>query len=195
MPCLAIGMPHSKQIDMCSAWHLQDPGHLYFLFDLMAGGDLMDVLVAEAHVIKAAVQEKGSLRQGVLAPKVKMWQGMDEELAKFYVGSVILALEYLHDNNLVYRWAVGLCRHCRAWHVGLWVGSAGHDVRSSSGQWWWCSCRWLVGWQEGCSHPLFLWPAKCMPSPMCAAAHQSHLQSTHTTCAYCPAGTSSRRTC
>lgn len=78
------------------------------MFDLMAGGDLMDVLVAEAHVIKASVQEKGSLRQGVLAPKVKMWQGMEEELAKFYVGSVVLALEYLHDNNLVYRWGGGV---------------------------------------------------------------------------------------
>jgi hypothetical protein len=31
---------------------------------------------------------------------------MEEDLAKFYVGSVVLALEYLHDNNLVYRWGV-----------------------------------------------------------------------------------------
>ncbi len=30
--------------------HLQDTYHLYFLFDLMPGGDLMDVLVAEAKV-------------------------------------------------------------------------------------------------------------------------------------------------
>jgi cGMP-dependent protein kinase 2 len=31
---------------------LQDKYHLYFLFDLMPGGDLMDVLVAEAKVIR-----------------------------------------------------------------------------------------------------------------------------------------------
>lgn len=29
---------------------LQDKYHLYFLFDLMSGGDLMDVLVSEAQV-------------------------------------------------------------------------------------------------------------------------------------------------
>lgn len=33
----------------------QDKYHLYFLFDLMPGGDLMDVLVAEAKVIKQRV--------------------------------------------------------------------------------------------------------------------------------------------
>jgi hypothetical protein len=52
----------------------QDPYHLYFLFDLMSGGDLMDVLVAEAKIIKFPVPQKGSVRQGLLAPKVKMWQ-------------------------------------------------------------------------------------------------------------------------
>jgi serine/threonine protein kinase len=144
---------------------LQDPYHLYFLFDLMPGGDLMDVLVAEAKIIKHPVPQKGSLRQGCLAPKVgcpvagelswicqasflhpacvhlcfvyeynyafintccnrtaqyvklvcccgrlgavylqvKMWQGMDESMAKFYVASIVLALEYLHDNSIVYR--------------------------------------------------------------------------------------------
>lgn len=81
----------------------QDKYHLYFLFDLMPGGDLMDVLVAEAKVIKYPVPEKGSLRQGCLAPKVKMWQGMEEDLAKFYVASIVLSLEYLHTNNIVYR--------------------------------------------------------------------------------------------
>jgi len=80
----------------------QDKYHLYFMFDLMPGGDLMDVLVAEAKVIKYPVEEN-PLRQGCLAPKMKMWQGMDEGLAKFYVASIVLALEYLHDNNLVFR--------------------------------------------------------------------------------------------
>lgn len=54
-----------------SASFLQDPHHLYFLFDLMPGGDLMDVLVAEAKIIKHPVPQKGSLRQGCLAPKVR----------------------------------------------------------------------------------------------------------------------------
>ncbi|WIA37000.1 hypothetical protein OEZ86_008237 [Tetradesmus obliquus] len=81
----------------------KDPHHLYFLFDLMPGGDLMDVLVAEAKIIKHPVPQKGSLRQGCLAPKVKMWQGMEEQMAKFYVASIVLALEYLHDSGIVYR--------------------------------------------------------------------------------------------
>jgi serine/threonine protein kinase len=38
-----------------------------------------------------------------MAPKVKMLQGMPEELARFYTASIVLALEYLHDNNIVYR--------------------------------------------------------------------------------------------
>jgi len=80
----------------------QDKYHLYFLFDLMPGGDLMDVLVAEAKVIKRRVPQ-GGWQVGCLAPKVKMLQGMTEELAKFYVASIVLALEYLHNNNIVYR--------------------------------------------------------------------------------------------
>lgn len=55
---------------------LQDKHHLYFLFDLMPGGDLMDVLVAEAKIIKHPVPQKGSLRQGCLSPKV-CWQACE----------------------------------------------------------------------------------------------------------------------
>lgn len=47
--------------------------HLYFLFDLMPGGDLMDVLVAEAKVIRRRVPQ-GGWQVGCLAPKVKMLQ-------------------------------------------------------------------------------------------------------------------------
>lgn len=61
---------HVMNPDACGMCHLQDPHHLYFLFDLMPGGDLMDVLVAEAKIIKHPVPQKGSLRQGCLAPKV-----------------------------------------------------------------------------------------------------------------------------
>lgn len=32
-----------------------------------------------------------------------MLKGMDEQLAKFYIASIVLALEYLHHNNIVYR--------------------------------------------------------------------------------------------
>ena len=47
----------------------QDKYHLYFLFDLMNGGDLMDVLVAEAKVIKRRIPQ-GPWRRACLAPKV-----------------------------------------------------------------------------------------------------------------------------
>ena len=49
---------------------LQDKYHLYFLFDLMAGGDLMDVLVAEAKVIKRRIPQ-GAWRRACFAPKVR----------------------------------------------------------------------------------------------------------------------------
>lgn len=47
----------------------QDKLHLYFLFDLMPGGDLMDVLVAEAKVIKRRISQ-GAWKRACLAPKV-----------------------------------------------------------------------------------------------------------------------------
>jgi len=92
----------------------------------MSGGDLMDVLEAESKDINRRVPESG-WQIACLAPNVKMLQvqrrpsscgeylkshlhsqyrnpqGMMEELARFYVASVILALEYLHNNNIVYR--------------------------------------------------------------------------------------------
>ena len=35
--------------------------------------------------------------------QVKMLKGMEEDLARFYIGSVVLALDYLHTNQIVYR--------------------------------------------------------------------------------------------
>lgn len=32
-----------------------------------------------------------------------MLKGMDEGLAKFYIASIVLALEYLHENDIIYR--------------------------------------------------------------------------------------------
>jgi serine/threonine protein kinase len=32
-----------------------------------------------------------------------MLKGMEEALAKFYIAQIVLALEYLHENNIVYR--------------------------------------------------------------------------------------------
>ncbi|KAI8465523.1 MAG: cyclic nucleotide dependent protein kinase [Monoraphidium minutum] len=80
----------------------QDKYHLYFLFDLMPGGDLMDVLVAEARVIKHRVPTS-PWQVACMAPQVKMLQGMGEDLARFYAASIVAALSYLHDNNTVYR--------------------------------------------------------------------------------------------
>lgn len=47
----------------------QDKYHLYLMFDLMMGGDLMDVLVAEAKVIRRR-DSQGGWKRGCLAPKV-----------------------------------------------------------------------------------------------------------------------------
>ncbi len=34
------------------------------------------------------------------SPQVKVLKGMEEDLAKFYIASIVLALEYLHDHNI-----------------------------------------------------------------------------------------------
>jgi len=58
----------------------QDKYHLYFLFDLMPGGDLMDVLVAEAKVITAAGAQR-ILAGGLPGPtgETQLTQGLSVE--------------------------------------------------------------------------------------------------------------------
>lgn len=38
--------------------------------------------------------------RGWCAAQIKVLKGLDESLARFYVGSIVLALEYLHDHNI-----------------------------------------------------------------------------------------------
>ena len=80
----------------------QDKYHLYFLFDLMPGGDLMDILVAEASIVSMRIS-RGPFQRGCLAPQSKFLKGLPESVARFYVGSIVLALEYLHQHSIVYR--------------------------------------------------------------------------------------------
>lgn len=48
-----------------------------------------------------------------LAPEAKMLRGIGEDLARYYVGSVVLALEHLHAKHIVYRdlKVTGACAH------------------------------------------------------------------------------------
>lgn len=38
-----------------------------------------------------------------MTAQVKMLKGMEEPLCKFYIASIVLALEYLHGKSIVYR--------------------------------------------------------------------------------------------
>ena len=75
----------------------KDETYLYFLLDFVDGCDLMDALAAVAAVTSVRDPSK------TFAPKLKMLRGMPEDTARYYVATITLALEYLHDRNVVYR--------------------------------------------------------------------------------------------
>jgi cGMP-dependent protein kinase 2 len=75
----------------------QDADHLYFLFDHLDGCDMMDALAAVATVQPFKNPDKPT------GSKIKMLKGMPEEMAMYYVAVVTLALEYLHEKQIVYR--------------------------------------------------------------------------------------------
>ena len=86
----------------------QDKKYLYFLFDFLPSGDLMDVLCGEARLVKT--ETKISLKSCLPGAKPeknkgdkKYLMGLDEKLGKFYVAQIVLVLEYLHKNGIVYR--------------------------------------------------------------------------------------------
>lgn len=75
----------------------QDNEHLYFLFDYMGGGDLMDRLAGDAKI--------RHIRQNSVpwGKRQKFLQGITEEKTRFYTGCLVSALQYLHSHNIIYR--------------------------------------------------------------------------------------------
>lgn len=74
----------------------QDTHYLYMLFDYMTG-DLMRVLR------KMATPYKKLKSKWYSNGETSLWVGLPEPVAKFYVGCVVLALEHLHCQGLIYR--------------------------------------------------------------------------------------------
>ncbi|KAL7534439.1 hypothetical protein ACHAXR_005881 [Thalassiosira sp. AJA248-18] len=60
---------------------IQDAQHLYFVIDLLPGGELMPYLVKRA----------------------RMGKGFTEDITRFYAASVVLAFELLHQQMIAYR--------------------------------------------------------------------------------------------
>eukprot|EP00798_Chlamydomonas_sp_ICE-L_P019650 gene19650-26336_t len=68
---------------------LQDDAYIYFLFEYMEHGDLMNVLCS--HATRSVTYCFTQMR------------GIPELSTKFYIACVVMAMRYLHDNDLVHR--------------------------------------------------------------------------------------------
>lgn len=82
---------------MCQHACFQDNHHLYMLFDIMDGCDLMDMLANMARAKVIPVEIDGVMQN------VRMQMGLSEDVARYYVAMIILAFEYLHSNQIIYR--------------------------------------------------------------------------------------------
>ena len=66
----------------------QDPDYLYMVMELAHGGELLKM-------IRRCAAEQEAMGHADVACSV--------ETARFYVGEMILALEYLHRNSIIHR--------------------------------------------------------------------------------------------
>ena len=82
---------------MCQHASFQDRAHLYMLFDLMDGCDLMDLLSSAVKVKMIPSDVNGQVTN------VPTQMGMDEDAARYYCAMIVLAFEYLHANQIIYR--------------------------------------------------------------------------------------------
>ena len=78
-----------------------DESYLYFVFDYVDCGDLMDALILVAEVRQTPRKWHECVKSNRKDDGVLM--GMNDDTAKFYVASLVLALEFIHSQGIVYR--------------------------------------------------------------------------------------------
>jgi hypothetical protein len=152
----------------------QDKYHLYFLFDLLPGGDLMDVLMSEAKVI---THRTGTSPLPCMATKTKYLQVCISHCAVFGV-----ALDVPHffpkdcrtgpSRMLLHH----LCRKNMIFHIRTWIRSY------HSGEWFLQSSlvslnktsSYVCAWMRSCSS--CAWYLKSYSvSPRCIESHSGPL--------------------
>ena len=79
------------------------PPYVFFAFSGLDDSGVTFSCVMIPRVLLVILQAGAQESLLLLSTQVKMLKGMDEKLAQFYIGSIVLALEYLHDNDIVYR--------------------------------------------------------------------------------------------